>query len=183
MTYREMDFDSREDLLLLCQWYNDSTITSLFNLFRSEEETHHTFTAADFLPRRQTPTTKTPFANLLIIADGVPIGEARFEMDTPKLLTQQSHTGWISLVIGNPVYRGKGLGARVVSHLEERLAAQGAERVEVGIFEYNSPSLKLFSRLGYQEISRREGRVWWGGQMWAELRLLKELPTPIERSL
>jgi len=175
ITYREMDFDSKEDLLLLCQWYNDPTITSLFNLYQSEEETHHTFTAADFLPRRQPPTTMTPFANLLILADGVPIGEARFEVDTRKLHTQQPNTGWISLVIGVPAYRGQGLGAGVVSHLEERLAALGVERVEVGIFEYNSPSLRLFSRLGYEEISRREGRVWWRGQMWAEIRYLKPL--------
>lgn len=175
ITYREMDFDSREDLLLLCRWYNDPTITSLFNLFRSEEETEHTFTPANFLPRRDPPAKSAPYANLLILADGVPIGEARFEVDTPKLLTRQANTGWISLVIGAPAYRGQGLGAAVVSHLEEKLAALGVERVEVGIFEYNDISLQLFSRLGYEEISRQHGRVWWRGQMWAEIRYLKPL--------
>lgn len=175
ITYRNMKPESKEDRLLLANWYNDRSITHLFNLFRSEEESGHTFTEAEFLRRGEHPPQTGPFGNLFIVVDGIPVGEARFETDTPKLLTKKAHTGWLSLVIADGTFRGRGLGAEVVSHLEERLSASGAKRVEVGVFEYNETSLHFFSGLGYEEIARRNGRVWWRGQMWSEIRLLKTL--------
>ena len=176
ITTRRTDYDSADDLRLLCQWYNDPAISPLFNLFQTEAESHHVFTAADFLRRRLPPAQQVSAEDRLILADDVPVGEARFEIDTPKLHTRQSNTGWISLVIGAPECRGRGVGTKVVRLLESELANRGIERIEVSVFEYNEASLKLFRKLGYVDVAQRLGRVWWRGQMWAELRLLKESP-------
>ena len=70
---------------------------------------------------------------------------------------------------------GRGLGRQIASHLEDLAVEAGAERIEVGIFEYNEPSMRFFKARGYQEFSRRPHRAWWNGRLWDDVRLLKPL--------
>ena len=170
--YRDIDFDSDADTRLLTRWYNDKTIRHLCNLFPTEESHNHEFTPAYFQKIGQRLPPK-PRANLIIEVDGTPIGEARFETDTPKLLTKEPHTAWLYLMIAEAKFRGRGLGRQIVTHLEDLAVEAGAKRMEIGIFAYNEPSFRLFKRLGYQEFAQRNGSVWWQGQMWADVRLLK----------
>ena len=177
LSFTPIDYTDRSSQSLLLNWYNDRDLSPLFNLFQSEEHAKYQFTRAD-LARRALGEGNGPCGgDLWIRVDGRRAGEARYEMDTAKLVTRDEGTGWISLVIGEAAVRGQGLGTEVVKHLEKCLEESGARRVEVGVFEYNDASLRLFERLGYRPIARREQRVWWRGQMWAEIRLLRELPT------
>ena len=79
-------------------------------------------------------------------------------------------------MLGDERLRGCGLGTRIIAHLETMAAKEGAERIEVGIFEYNEPSLKCFKKLGYSEFARQPDHVWWNEKLWAEIRLIKTLP-------
>ena len=78
-------------------------------------------------------------------------------------------------MLGEERFRRCGLGTRVIAHLETMATDSGAERIEVGVFEYNEPSLRCFKKLGYEEFMRHPDRVWWNDRLWADIRLLKTL--------
>jgi RimJ/RimL family protein N-acetyltransferase len=175
ISYRNLRFDDAKECELLAQWYNDPAIKHLYSLFPDEESL-----STDFMPehfRRQSGKTRTPgpHRSLIVLVDGVPAGEAKYEFDTRKVLTKTPNTAWISVMIGESQFRGHGLGKRIVSDLEEMVSKAGAQRIEIGVFEYNTRSLSLFESLGYQEFCRRPNRVWWNNQKWAEVRLLKPI--------
>ena len=170
-----MDFSSKEDCVLLASWYNDPEVKHLYSLFPNAESFNIDFTPEYFQGGRQNLNNGGPHRNLMALVDGLPIGQATFETDTPKLLTKTAHTAWLALMIGDKRLRRCGLGTRITAHLEALAADTGAERIEIGVFEYNKRALNFFTGLGYNEFTRRPERVWWQGQMWSEIRLLKIL--------
>ncbi len=52
--------------------------------------------------------------------------------------------------------RGKGLGKKLTSCLEERAKKLGCQRIELTVDLENIPSQKLFDKLNYKNISDRE---------------------------
>ena len=103
------------------------------------------------------------------------IGLGTLELDSQKRMTKEPNTAWISLVIGNRRYLRQGIGTKVVKHLENLARAAGAKRAEVAIFEHNTGSLKMFTKLGYIEFSRQQNHTWWDGRCWDVIRLIKPL--------
>ena len=61
------------------------------------------------------------------------------------------------IVIGDPRYRGRGIGRRVVAALVRRGRALGFHRLEVReIYEYNVPSRKCFESVGFRVLEKTE---------------------------
>ena len=58
--------------------------------------------------------------------------------------------------------------------LEEQIKLTGLKRIESGVFEFNSNAIRLYQKLGYQEIGRVEGFTFWQGQMWQDIRMEKQ---------
>lgn len=55
------------------------------------------------------------------------------------------------IVIGEPNYRGRGIGGRVISVLVSRGRALGYDRLRVGeIYDYNEASRRCFERAGFR---------------------------------
>lgn len=50
-----------------------------------------------------------------------------------------------------------------------------AQRIELGVFEFNTNALKLYQKLGYKEINRTEDFTYWNGKMWHDIRMEKYL--------
>lgn len=175
ITYRETDFDSLIDCELLAGWYNDPKIKHLYSLFSDAKGYETKFTAEYFQRTGGNYPIGVTNRNLIVLLDGVPIGQATFEIDTPKLLTRTQNTAWLALVIGSDDHKRKGIGKEITKHLEYLAAEAGAERIEIGVFEYNHRALSFFTSQGYLEFTRRENRVWWDGKMWSIVQLLKEL--------
>jgi RimJ/RimL family protein N-acetyltransferase len=175
VTYRDVDFDSDADCELLSRWNNDPALKHLYNRFDDAESFAKVLSPADLRRRGQTSPTERPHGSLMVVVDGAAVGQATFEFDPPKLLCTLPHTAWIALVIGEAHQRGRGLGKRVVAHLEERVVRAGAERIEVGVFAYNALSLGFFGSLGYEEFARTPPCAWWDGRLWADVRMRKTL--------
>ena len=175
LSYRDVDFASASDREVLAGWYNDPSIKHLYSLFKDEESLAHQFTAEYFARISKLPREGRVHRVLMVLHDGVCIGEANFEIDPPKLLTKDANTAWLALMIGDASLRRCGLGTRIMGHLEALAADAGAERVELGVFEYNERALLFFESLGYEEFARRADRAYWDGTMWADIRLLKQL--------
>jgi RimJ/RimL family protein N-acetyltransferase len=174
-TFRDVNLDSMEDCELLAHWYNDPETKHLYSRFTNEETYAKNFTPEYFQRIGQIQRAGGPHRDLMVLAGGTPVGIASFETDTPKLLTKTPHTAWIALMIGDRRLRQCGMGTRIAAHLEALASDSGAERIEIGVFEYNEPALRFFTRLGYAEFKRRPKRAWWNGQLWSEVRLLKTL--------
>ena len=61
------------------------------------------------------------------------------------------------IVIGDPAYRGKGIGPKVISTLIGRARELGYDRLTVNeIYEYNSASRKCFENAGFRVLERTE---------------------------
>ncbi|MCO6524715.1 MAG: N-acetyltransferase [Candidatus Schmidhempelia sp.] len=59
-------------------------------------------------------------------------------------------TAEISIYL-HPMFRGQQLGEQVIHHVEKQCPLFGIETILSFIFHHNYPSIKLFTRLGYQQ--------------------------------
>ena len=59
----------------------------------------------------------------------------------------------------SPKFQGKGLGKKLLNHIEIQLKQNNFKRIEVTIDPENTPSQKLFEYLGYKNISETEDRT------------------------
>lgn len=59
------------------------------------------------------------------------------------------------IVIGDPNYRGKGIGRKVIASLVQRGRSLGFEYVSVEeIYDWNEPSRRCFERLGFRAVEK-----------------------------
>lgn len=87
--------------------------------------------------------------------------------DLDLIIVDQERTGFAvtyqkadSLFIENIAllkrYQGKGIARQFFSHLQQRAAEEGLSALELYTNEKMTENLKLYARLGFQEIERRE---------------------------
>ena len=63
----------------------------------------------------------------------------------------------LPIVIGDPAYRGKGIGSRVIAALVDRGRALGYDRLLVNeIYDWNSASRKCFEHAGFRVLEKTE---------------------------
>jgi len=109
----------------------------------------------------------------LIYLEDQLIGEMDYQIDPKHLLKKEPGTAWIGIVIGEEIGRGKGVGRLAITYLEEQIKLQCLKRVELGVFEFNEPAIRLYKRCGYQEFARLENFTYWQGKMWQDIRMEK----------
>ena len=79
-------------------------------------------------------------------ASFVAVGEDGQPVSASLVTRGSSGSAWISYVITDPAYKGRGLGTAVVA---ASLAALADTAVQAGITDGNTPSEKLFATLGF----------------------------------
>ncbi|WP_221565115.1 GNAT family N-acetyltransferase [Alkalihalobacillus sp. TS-13] len=155
----------------LNRWENDPTLIPLTRPNKNEEE----------LAYRGKMTMKDLTERLvhhhiyLIYYDDQLIGEMNYMIDPGHLFKKVPGTAWIGITIGDPKGRGKGVGYQAIKYLEEQIRLQDLERIELGVFEFNTQAQKLYQKMGYQEISRIQDFTYWNDRMWADIRMEKIL--------
>ena len=60
-------------------------------------------------------------------------------------------------------------------YLEGQIREQGLKRIELGVFEFNASAIKLYKKMGYQEIGRIDDFTYWHEKMWQDIRMEKYL--------
>jgi GNAT superfamily N-acetyltransferase len=60
-------------------------------------------------------------------------------------------SGMVSGMWVSPTYRRKGIGRTLLNALIAWAIAQGAQRLELGVFESNAPAIQLYEQLGFSE--------------------------------
>ena len=112
---------------------------------------------------------------ILIYLDGQLIGEMDYQVDPRHLFNKVAGTAWISILIGEEIGRGKGIGRQAMQYLEEQIKSQGLKRIELGVFEFNIPAIQLYHKAGFIEIGRVNDFTYWQGRLWQDIRMEKYL--------
>lgn len=151
------------------KWENDP---SLIHLIRPHPD-------QDSLDRRESITVEDLERRLehshiyLIYLDGELVGEMDFQVDPKHLYKKDISTAWIGIVIGEESARGKGLGLLAMQYLEKEIEGRGLQRLELGVFEFNTNAIKLYQKAGYKEIGRIPDFTYWQGKFWEDIRMEK----------
>lgn len=153
------------------KWENDAELVSLTRPHHTKEdlEKRHTVTVEDLRKRLEN------HQYFLIMVEGQLVGEMNYMVDPPHLLKKEEGSAWIGITIGEAVGRGRGIGAKAITFLEQEIQNRGLSRIELGVFEFNTRAHQLYSSLGYQEIGRLKEFTYWDGKKWADIRMEKRL--------
>ncbi|WP_377106526.1 GNAT family N-acetyltransferase [Rossellomorea sp. GCM10028870] len=103
------------------------------------------------------------------------IGEMNYMVDPKHLYKKEKGTAWIGITIGESEGRGKGIGLEAINYLEHQVRKEGLNRIELGVFEFNTNARKLYQKLGYKEIGRIADFTYWNSRMWSDIRMEKYL--------
>lgn len=153
------------------KWATDLTLVPLLRLNRNqvELEVEATVTMASLKERLEHNVI------YLIHVDGKLVGEMNFQIGFDYLYKKEPGTAWIGIAIGKSCVRNKGIGTTALLYLEKQIKLQGLNRIELGVFEFNAPALKLYQKAGYQKIGCIKKFTYWQGKMWSDIRMEKYL--------
>lgn len=171
LSYRFMDEYRLDDFQILCKWSNDPKIRPYaipkFNMGVDEP-----FTPFELM----VSAMQNDFKRIYMVYDGeVPIGEFSIDMAFGRRVYNEPDTAWISLVIGEAGYRGKGVGKWIMTQIESECNQLGAKAIELGVFEYNHAAIKLYEGMGYDVIAEIPDFVYFQDMWYGDIRMLKRL--------
>jgi RimJ/RimL family protein N-acetyltransferase len=115
------------------------------------------------------------FQRWMMEFDGITVGNCSLMINPPHIRSEGKRVAWIGIAIGEASARGRGLGSKVLAFLEERAREYQADEIQAGVFEMNTPSLRLFEKNGYVRLRRYPRFTWWNGRYWADMRFVKKL--------
>ncbi|MDX8362721.1 GNAT family N-acetyltransferase [Cytobacillus sp. IB215316] len=151
------------------RWGNDPTLVPLTrpNQNKFELESQSSITIENIIQRLEHEQI------YLIYQDDLLIGEMNYMVDPAHLYKKESGTAWVGITIGESEGRGKGIGYEAIKFLEDKIREEGLRRIELGVFEFNKQALKLYQKLGYNEIGRIKDFTYWQEKMWNDIRMEK----------
>ena len=88
------------------------------------------------------------------------IGQLFIQLYGPNHL--QANVGRYAYIYGfrvRPVYRGNGIGSRLLQKAETDLVSRGFERIALNVARDNEPARHLYERLGYRVVAPEPG-IW-----------------------
>ncbi len=174
LTLVPYDYDSAKLLNLQLKWENDPALKHLFNYFPNEEAAKAIVTAEE-LNNRWHQERKLPNVKRFVIeANGRIIGEVSFSLGH-QCTDKNPKAAWIGIVIGESDAHAKGYGTLTMRKLEVEISASGAERIDLGVFEFNEPARRLYEKLEYKTKTVIPDFTWWNGRMWSDRRMYKLL--------
>lgn len=150
-------------------WYNDPEIASFIHHNNQERELHHFNIEEVYQEQAPHPT----ILKYVVMDDTFPIGELSITRNFPWLLKNSPLTAWISIVIGEKDYWGKGVAQEAMSFIENKCMDLGYQRIELGVFDHNHRAQKLYQKMGYTELARLEHFTYSGSEWHADIRMEK----------
>ena len=172
VNFKKLVTPTPEIALTMTEWANDRAIVHLMrpSFSQGELQAETSVTVATLLER-----IERGHVFYLVYADEQLVGEMNYVVDPPQLLKHQKGSAWIGISIGVASARGKGIGAKAMQYLEDEIRAAGYARIELGVFEYNEPAIRLYKKMGYKEFGHVPEFTYWDGKMWTDIRMEKRL--------
>jgi len=160
-----------DDFQILCKWSNDPKIRP-YAIPKFSIGVDEPFTPFELMVSAMQNDDK----RIYMVCDGEkPIGEFSIDMAFGRRVHETPDTAWISLVIGEENYRGKGVGRWIMTQIERECAQLGAHAIELGVFEYNKAAIRLYESMGYEIIAVIPEFVYFEGTWHADIRMLKRM--------
>jgi RimJ/RimL family protein N-acetyltransferase len=172
LTYKILETPTLEELNLIEKWRNDPKIKYLTSVHKCEEDLKVRTTQSSLI--EEYSDNQDTF-RYLIILDKQPIGEINYQWNSRHLIKKIGKTAWAGIVIGETTAQSKGIGTQALNFLEEQIIHDKADRIELGVFEFNKPALGLYLKSGYKEIGRISNLTYWNGRLWDSIQLEKNL--------
>ena len=110
-----------------------------------------------------------------IYLDEILVGEVTLDAHFHLLCKPVERTGWVSVIIGERTLWRKGLGSEAMRFLENTARALGLQRIELGVFSFNEPAIRLYEKLGYTECGRTVHFTYKPDQWYDDIRMEKWL--------
>ena len=155
----------------LAKWSNDPEIRPFATPRFSEAEYRDIF-AVEIMASLMDHPSK----NAYVVLDGEkPIGELSIDMNFDQRIYKENQTAWISLLIGDKEYRGKGISKMMMQFIDLECRNLGAKAIELGVFEYNKKAQSLYLNSGYEIIGEIKSFVYNFGKWHSDIRMLKKL--------
>lgn len=172
INFKKLVIPTPQIAMTMYHWANDPALVHLMRPSRDKAE----------LEMKVSLTTTTLAERImnghviyLIYADAQLVGETNYIIDPPHLLKKEPNSAWLGIGIGEASARGRGIGTLAMQKLESEIRAEGLARMELGVFEYNEHAIRLYQKMGFQEIGRIEEFTYWQGRMWTDIRMEKWL--------
>lgn len=169
LEFRKLTQPSEEIAEAFHRWENDPRLAHLIRVHQDQASLDKIITITikdldEWLGRKQI---------YLIYLQGQLVGEVEFQVDPKHLYKKDVGTAWIGILIGEEIARGKGIGQLALAHIESEIKLLGLPRMELGVFEFNINAIRLYEKVGYQEIGRIPNFTFWQGRLWADIRMEK----------
>ena len=146
-------------------WLNDPEVA--WNMF-GRLETRTLEDEAVWLEREDA----RPDSRFVLLYRREPAGWRPIGVASLTEIDEERRSATFRMLIGEARDRGLGLGgeaARLV--IEYATDVLRVETLELNVFEWNVAAIRLYQRLGFREIARREGRAVRDGRSWDETRM------------
>jgi len=171
ITFSRLTTPTPEIVASIHKWANDPAIIPFIRPNPTEESLNN-----KEIVTIESLTKRLEYTHIyLIYAESRLVGEISFQVDPDQLHKKTPGSAWIGINIGEEFARGKGIGTRAMQYLEQQIKAHGLHRIELGVFEFNANAIKLYKKMGYQEIARIDRFTFWQGKMWQDIRMEKLL--------
>lgn len=116
------------------------------------------FTAMDETPARHRPTLRAILGRIAAPHVGAVLHGADGPVACGRAVAGEGQVGLFDIVTA-PAHRGRGHARRLIAHLLAWGRAQGAQRAYLQVEADNVPALRLYERLGFQDVYRYWYRV------------------------
>ncbi|WP_168122338.1 GNAT family N-acetyltransferase [Paenibacillus sp. HB172176] len=169
----KLTFYTVELFTKLAAWHNDPELQPFISPRRTVEEIALIDPRGYMEKARKSPNTWM----YIVYDDETPIGVYTITQDSGALMRKTGRTAWISVLIGDKRYQGRGISKLMMQSIEEECRRLGFDAIELGVFDYNEKAKQLYRRSGYQEIGRNASFVFYNGEWHDDIHLVK----PIKR--
>lgn len=169
--FRKIKSTDEEYFKLIANWDNDEEIKYYIRPNFKEGELDN-ITAKDIKSSIEVSDSKNTF---IILSDDKKIGYVSIDTDFNHLYNNKTKSSWIGICIGEKDYRDKGFGKICMEYLEKISKEKGVNRIELGVFSYNTRAKKLYEKMGYTTIGEIQDFVYYKGKWYSDIRMEKIL--------
>ena len=143
ITFKTIETDDIEAFRILTEWYNDKVIRPLL-IPNQSLGANDDSTAEDYMRRAQRNTHKLIY---FILDQQQPIGVLTIDTKFQDLVKKKDESAWISMVIGDKTYWGKGVAQLAMQFLEEEAKRLGFTRIELGVYGFNQRAKAFYRKI------------------------------------
>lgn len=169
--FRKIKDIDEEYFRLIADWDNDEEIKYYIRPNFEEGELHN-ITPEEIKAGISSNDNKNTF---IILSDEKRIGYISIDTDFKYLYNNDKNirSSWIGICIGEKEFRSKGIGKICMEYLEKLSKELGVDRIELGVFSYNTGARTLYEKMGYTAIGEIEDFVHYRGTWHSDIRMEK----------